>query len=106
LGERERALVEFTGSLDLYRSLGRKLEMGIAFNNLGRTYGELGRDAEAFAALDSAHTLFTRMDNGRQLARNLYHRGSLLLERGQAGKARQACAEGLRIARELGLDLQ
>ena len=106
LGERERALEEFTGSLDLYRTMGRKLEMGIAFNNLGRTYGELGRDAEAFAALDSAHTLFTRMDNGRQLARNLYHRGSLLLERGQAGKARQACAEGLRIARELGLDLQ
>ncbi|MCB9171163.1 MAG: tetratricopeptide repeat protein [Flavobacteriales bacterium] len=106
MGARAQAQDEFLHSLALYRTMGRKLEMGMAFNNLGRTYGELGRSTEAFAALDSAKVLFTAVGSGKQLARNLYYRGTLLLQEGHAADARKACEEGLRTARDLGLDLQ
>ena len=106
MGARAQAQDEFLHSLALYRTMGRKLEMGMAFNNLGRTYGELGRSTEAFAALDSAKVLFTAVRSGKQLARNLYYRGTLLLQEGHAADARKACEEGLRTARDLGLDLQ
>lgn len=103
MGERPQAMEEFLLSLNLYRELGRKLEMGMAFNNLGRTYGELGRDKEAFAALDSAYALFSVLGSQRQLARNHYYRGQLLLNTGNAAGAKGECAKGLAIARTMGL---
>jgi class 3 adenylate cyclase len=103
MGERPQAMEEFLLSLGLYRELGRKLEMGMAFNNLGRTYGELGRDKEAFAALDSAYALFSALGSQRQLARNHYYRGQLLLNKGNAAGAKGECAKGLAIARTMGL---
>ncbi len=103
MGERPQAMEEFLLSLNLYRELGRKLEMGMAFNNLGRTYGELGRDREAFAALDSAYALFNALGSQRQLARNHYYRGQLLLNKGNAASAKTECAKGLTIARTMGL---
>ena len=103
MGERPQAMEEFLLSLDLYRELGRKLEMGMAFNNLGRTYGELGRDKEAFTALDSAYALFSALGSQRQLARNHYYRGQLLLDKGNAAEAKVECAKGLAIARTMGL---
>lgn len=106
MGERTTAMEEFLHSLQLYRGMGRKLEMGMAFNNLGRTYGELGREREAFAALDSAFSLFDALGSGRQIARNLFYRGNLLLKQGNARKAKEACAEGLKLARDLGLAQQ
>ncbi|MGV9013668.1 MAG: adenylate/guanylate cyclase domain-containing protein [Flavobacteriales bacterium] len=105
-GDRTLALEEFNQSLALYHSMGSTLETGMAFNNLGRAYGELGRGPEAYAALDSAYVLFTEIGSSRQIARNLYHRGTLLLREGNAKAARSACEQGLRIARELDLDLQ
>jgi class 3 adenylate cyclase len=106
LGERTLALDEFKRSLQVYRKLGRKLEVGMAFNNLGRCYTELGRSAEAFAALDSAQVLFEALQNKRLLARNHYYRGTLWLQEGDAGKARAACDTGVRLAREAGLAQQ
>ncbi|MBP6311753.1 MAG: adenylate/guanylate cyclase domain-containing protein [Flavobacteriales bacterium] len=106
LGERTLALEEFNESLALYRSMGRTLETGMAYNNLGRNYGELGRIQEAYAALDSAHALFTEIGSARQLSRNLYHRGTLLLKQGNAIAARNACDKGLKVARKSDLDLQ
>ncbi len=103
MGERPQAMEEFLLSLDLYRELGRKLEMGMAFNNLGRTYSELGRDKEAFAALDSAFSLFSALGSQRQLARNHYYRGQLLLKKGNAAGAKVECGKGLAIARAMGL---
>ncbi len=103
MGERPQAMEEFLLSLDLYRELGRKLEMGMAFNNLGRTYGELGRDKDAFNALDSAYALFSALGSQRQLARNHYYRGQLLLNKGNAAGAKAECAKGLDIARTMGL---
>ena len=105
-GDRTLALEEFSQSLALYRGMGRTLETGMAFNNMGRAYGELGRAPEAYSALDSAFALFTEISSSRQLARNLYYRGTLLLREGNAKAARIACEQGLHIAREMDLDLQ
>jgi class 3 adenylate cyclase len=106
MGERTKALEEFLESLALYRAMGRKLEVGMAFNNLGRTYGELGRDREAFAALDSAFALFDALGSRRQLARNHYYKGIILLARGNAFGARVECGKGLELARAAALPQQ
>lgn len=106
MGQREQALQEFLQSLSLYRSMGRKLEMGMAFNNLGRTYGRMARMSEARACLDSARVLFTELGSKRQMARNHYYTGDLLLQDGHAREAIMECGAGLAIARENGLAQQ
>ncbi|MBL0034949.1 MAG: tetratricopeptide repeat protein [Flavobacteriales bacterium] len=106
MGDRMRALEEFLKSLSLYRTMGRKLEMGMAFNNLGRTYARLERKAEAHSSLDSARTLFTELGSNRQLARNHYYRGDLLLEEDKAREAIGECKLGLDIARQNNLPQQ
>ena len=106
MGDRMRALEEFLKSLSLYRTMGRKLEMGMAFNNLGRTYARLEREVEAHASLDSARTLFTELGSNRQLARNHYYRGDLLMEEGKAREAISECKLGLDIARQNNLPQQ
>ncbi len=106
MGDRMLALEEFLKSLSLYRDMGRKLEMGMAFNNLGRTYARLERNGEAHASLDSARTLFIELGSNRQLARNHYYRGDLLLEEGKAREAIGECKLGLEIARHNNLPQQ
>jgi len=106
MGQRDQALQEFLQSLSLYRSMGRKMEMGMAFNNLGRTYGRMGRVAEARNCLDSARVLFIELGSKRQLARNQYYTGDLLLQEGNVHEAIAQCRAGLVTARANGLAQQ
>ncbi len=106
MGRLELAAVELQRGIDLLRRTGRKMEMGISYNNLGRTYSLMERPKEAHANLDSARTIFTALGARKQLARVFYYSGEQWFSEGRIRQAIVACDEGLELARSTGLLLQ
>src|SRR5690606_29586184 len=106
MGQLELAAEELQGGIDLLRRTGRKMEMGISYNNLGRTYSLMNRAEEAHANLDSARTIFTALGARKQLARVFYYTGEQWFSEGRTRQAIAACREGLELARSTGLLLQ
>lgn len=105
-GQLEQASDELSRSIVLLSKLGRRMEMGISYNTLGRAYSLMGRGREAHAMLDSARTIFTTLGAKRQLARVHYYTGEQLLKEQRFRSALSACREGLEVARSTALLLQ
>jgi DNA-binding CsgD family transcriptional regulator/tetratricopeptide (TPR) repeat protein len=89
-------------SLALFREVGDKAGIALAFNNLAACIGEQGEYARAISLLEEALALFREVADKEFIAWVLIHLGYMLfLSQGDPAKVHALLEEGLALCREL-----
>ena len=101
-GDVTTALRHHTTSLESYRTLGLQEELGRQLNNIGMTYSDLGRAADAEAAYREAQGIARACGDTWTRLMVEVNTVELLIARADYGEARRRCNEILRDAGEIG----
>jgi ATP/maltotriose-dependent transcriptional regulator MalT/DNA-binding SARP family transcriptional activator len=103
-GHYEDALGELDVAIGLADVAGYAAFRALALSNRGETLFRLGRLDEAIADLESARSLYTRLDSSL-VSYPLWHRGEVYRERGDFALARASYEESIAVS-EAAKDLQ
>ena len=101
-GDVAKALEHHTRSVDRYRTLNLREELGRQLNNLGMAYSGLGRADDAEAAYDEAHAIARGCGDSFTRLMVEVNRVGLLIARADHDVARHRCAAILQESKELG----
>ena len=86
LGEYGKAATAYKQAIDVFRSLGRRLEEAVILNNLGFMYYAVGEFTEAIVYLKKSYEIYRDVGDRSSIASTLSNLGQVYTAVGQQGK--------------------